>query len=34
VREAHFSKKRANYLEFLAEEEEEEEEDNGAALEA
>jgi len=31
VREAHFSKKRANYLEFLAEEEEEEEEDNGAA---
>jgi len=33
VREAHFSKKRANYLEFLAEEEEEEE-DNGAALEA
>jgi len=34
VREAHFSKKRANYLEFLAEEEEEEEEDNRAALEA
>jgi len=33
VREAHFSKKRANYLEFLAEEVEEEE-DNGAALEA
>ena len=36
MREAHFSKKRANYLEFLAEEEEEEEEeeDNSAALEA
>jgi len=27
VREAHFSKKRADYLEYLAEEEEEEEEE-------